>query len=145
MDRRQVAGVHATSTLDNFFVAHWMCAGELRIVYCPTKEMLGDFFTKPLQGHQFTVLRSMIMDHPLLTGLNAHSVGPQECVEDSSHVTEHSKQSVTNDTSHGLEDGKVAVNNVAEEWHLPLDVAEAWNMHPSSTLQPMAQTTSFVT
>jgi len=34
----------------------------ITIAYCPTKQMLGDFFTKPLQGEQFYTLRSHIMN-----------------------------------------------------------------------------------
>jgi hypothetical protein len=30
--------------------------------YCPTEEMIGDFFTKPLQGAQFYRLRDDIMN-----------------------------------------------------------------------------------
>jgi hypothetical protein len=33
-----------------FFVSHRVKNGELCIEYCPTDEMIGDFFTKPLQG-----------------------------------------------------------------------------------------------
>jgi len=36
-----------------FFVTDKIKKGEVKIAYCPTQEMLGDFFTKPLQGTQF--------------------------------------------------------------------------------------------
>ncbi len=45
-----------------FFIADQAKSGELRIEYCPTEEMLGDFFTKPLQGGQFYILRDDIMN-----------------------------------------------------------------------------------
>jgi hypothetical protein len=32
------------------FVTDRIAAGEVKVEYCPTGEMLGDFFTKPLQG-----------------------------------------------------------------------------------------------
>jgi len=35
---------------------------EIRIEYCPTGEMLADFFTKPLQGRQFYELRDQVMN-----------------------------------------------------------------------------------
>ena len=35
--------------------------GELTIEYCPTSEMLADYFTKPLQGSLFRKMRSVIM------------------------------------------------------------------------------------
>jgi len=36
-----------------FFVTDKIKKGEVKVAYCPTQEMLGDFFTKPLQGTQF--------------------------------------------------------------------------------------------
>ena len=36
---------------------------ELNTSYCPTEAMLADFFTKPLQGSLFRLLRSVIMGH----------------------------------------------------------------------------------
>jgi hypothetical protein len=45
-----------------FFIADRAKSGELRIEYCPTEEMLGDFFTKPLQGRQFYILCDDIMN-----------------------------------------------------------------------------------
>ena len=36
-------------------------AGHLEIVYCPTKEMLADYFTKALQGKLFHRFRAVIM------------------------------------------------------------------------------------
>ena len=35
--------------------------GELEIVYCPTDQMIGDYFTKPLQGKKFKDFRNFIM------------------------------------------------------------------------------------
>lgn len=46
-----------------FFIADRVQQGELTIVYCPTGEMWGDFFTKPLQGKKFTYFRDLIMNH----------------------------------------------------------------------------------
>ena len=45
-----------------FFIADQAKSGEVRIEYCPTEEMLGDFFTKPVQGGQFYFLRDGIMN-----------------------------------------------------------------------------------
>ena len=39
-----------------------MASGEVKIEHCPTKDMVGDFFTKPLQGAQFTKFRYEIMN-----------------------------------------------------------------------------------
>ena len=45
-----------------FFVQDRIASGEMKIEYCPTKEMVADFFTKPLQGSQFIKLRDEIMN-----------------------------------------------------------------------------------
>jgi len=45
-----------------FYVKDKVDSGELRIEHCPTKEMLADFFTKPLQGALFRKLRDKIMN-----------------------------------------------------------------------------------
>ena len=39
-----------------------MDSKEIRIEYCPTGEMVADFFTKPLQGALFEKLRNKIMN-----------------------------------------------------------------------------------
>ena len=33
----------------------------IHITYCPTEEMIADFFTKPLQGSLFLKMRNLIM------------------------------------------------------------------------------------
>ena len=45
-----------------FFVTDRVAKGEIIIKYCPTKEMLADFFTKPLQGSPFRKSRDTIMN-----------------------------------------------------------------------------------
>jgi hypothetical protein len=36
-----------------YFVTDRIEANEVTVEYCPTGEMMGDFFTKPLQGSAF--------------------------------------------------------------------------------------------
>ena len=47
-----------------FFVTDKIKKGEVKVAYCPMQEMLGDFFTKPLQGAQFVRMRSKILTLP---------------------------------------------------------------------------------
>ena len=35
--------------------------GDIKILYCPTEKMLGDYFTKPLQGSKFLEFRKSIL------------------------------------------------------------------------------------
>ena len=45
-----------------FFVTDRINKKELRIEFCPTEQMIADFFTKPLQGRLFYQLRDLIMN-----------------------------------------------------------------------------------
>ena len=45
-----------------FFVADRIGSNELTVEYCPTGDMTGDFFTKPLQGAQFIKFRKEILN-----------------------------------------------------------------------------------
>ena len=45
-----------------FFIKDRVDSGEVKLEYCPTKEMVADFFTKPLQGSQFVKLRNAMMN-----------------------------------------------------------------------------------
>jgi hypothetical protein len=62
-----------------FFVTDRVKMGDLCIEYCPTGEMVADFFTKPLQGSIFRKLRKVIMNLPDDTMLS-NAMASQECV-----------------------------------------------------------------
>ena len=57
---------------DIFFVTDRIKKGEVKIAYCPTQDMLGDFFTKPLQGTQFARMRSKILNLPSSSSTAVH-------------------------------------------------------------------------
>jgi len=61
-----------------YFVTDRINNNELRIEYCPTEDMVADFFTKPLQGSLFRKLRAIIMNMEEDHGIN--SSVKQECV-----------------------------------------------------------------
>ena len=46
-----------------FFVVDRIANKEVSVEFCPTLKMLGDYFTKPLQGSQFQTLRDRIMKY----------------------------------------------------------------------------------
>ena len=46
-----------------FFVTDRVKKNNIRIEYCPTGNMIGDFFTKPLQGSAFYKFRDAILNH----------------------------------------------------------------------------------
>ena len=45
-----------------FFIKDCIKKGELKIDYCPTDDMVADFFTKPLQGKKFLQFRKIILN-----------------------------------------------------------------------------------
>jgi hypothetical protein len=47
-----------------FLIADRINNRELSVKYCPTGEMIADFFTKPLQGKLFLKFRQLIMNLP---------------------------------------------------------------------------------
>ena len=47
-----------------FFITDQIAQGNVSIEYCPTDEMTGDFFTKPLQGYKFRKFKAAIMGQP---------------------------------------------------------------------------------
>jgi hypothetical protein len=44
-----------------YYVANQVAKGDLRVVWCPTDEMISDFLTKPLQGKAFVKFRDLLM------------------------------------------------------------------------------------
>ena len=44
-----------------FFIVDCIFKGEVRVEWCPTKDLLADFLTKPLQGASFKRFRDLIM------------------------------------------------------------------------------------
>ena len=65
--------VKDTNTVLSFgeinFVKDRVDKKEIKIEYCPTSIMLGDFFTKPLQGQLFQKFRNVLMKYDPITVL----------------------------------------------------------------------------
>ena len=47
-----------------YFIKDWVETGDVVIEHCPMEKMLGDHFTKPLQGALFRKFRAEIMNIP---------------------------------------------------------------------------------
>ncbi len=78
----------------------------MKIVYCPTDEMVGDFNTKPLQGKAFYKHRDFIMniqddDPHKITSMDRRSVLRDEYNMESS---DKNTQSISEDTVHTSEE-----------------------------------------
>ena len=66
-----------------FFLKDRIDGNEVQLHYCPTAEMIGDFFTKPLQGSLFTRFRDIIMNCTHVTS------APSTVTQPASSSTEH--------------------------------------------------------
>ena len=44
-----------------FFITDQISKGEVRVEWCPTKDMVADFLTEPLQGAMFKRFRDLIL------------------------------------------------------------------------------------
>ena len=72
-----------------FFVKDRIDKNEVTIEYCPTLQMLADYFTKPLQGSLFNKLRKVIMGWAHIDTLQSSNVDvsvPKERVEISNEI-----------------------------------------------------------
>ena len=80
-----------------FFVKDRVASNEIRIDYCPTEDMIADFFTKPLQGKQFYKLRDCVMNvDPSSKYHSDHrSVLKPEVVEKSDTEDTNAEESIT--------------------------------------------------
>ena len=63
-----------------FYVTGRIRAKELHVEYCPTQDMLADFFTKPLQGSLFRRMRQLILNLPEDGTTPTRMPTSQECV-----------------------------------------------------------------
>ena len=64
--RRSCTGNSRHIDIRYFFVKDRVDNGDIRIVYCPTEDMVADFFTKTLQGSLFKKYRDMIMRYSVI-------------------------------------------------------------------------------
>ena len=81
-----------------FFIKDRVDKKEIQIAYCPTDEMLADYFTKPLQGALFNKLRRVIMGWDHISTLNKKK-------KSDTPVPEERVGSVPNGTSGTGDDG----------------------------------------
>jgi KUP system potassium uptake protein len=61
-----------------FFIKDRIDIENIDVQYCPTEQMLADFFTKPLQGSLFRKFREVIMGHKHIDTLKETSPAPSQ-------------------------------------------------------------------
>jgi hypothetical protein len=69
-----------------FFITDRIAKKEVGIQYCPTKQMVAVYFTKPLQGALFYKFRDQILG--LWSPHGDYPRGPEECVESQEYFSE---------------------------------------------------------
>ena len=74
--------MHTTFGNSIFFVTDNIGKKHLRIEYCPTDDMIADFFTKPLQGTKFRRFRALILN----LSDDIAATARKECVETSAEA-----------------------------------------------------------
>jgi hypothetical protein len=86
-----------------FFVTDRIRRNEVSVKYCPTGDMIADFFTKPLQGSLFRRLRDFILNiqsGPTSTGTRDHrSVLADDGQTESSTASDSENSDSTNPNS----------------------------------------------
>ena len=70
-----------------YFITDRVKAGDVHVAFCPTLEMVADFFTKPLQGRLFHKFRALIMNIPWSDPKDNIETEPEIPVNDMVKVT----------------------------------------------------------
>ena len=61
--RASYTGNYRHIHIRHFFVKYIVHKGEIEVKYCPTHLMIGEYFTKPLQGKMFKMFCDLIMGY----------------------------------------------------------------------------------
>ena len=109
-----------------FFITDRIKSGEAAVKYCPTEMMIGDFYTKPLQGSLFKVFRDLILNindpnvsnyaKAVASGRSLSKIKPlsDTKVEDASHILTSQecveKNGLKNETKNKLPIRKKPIN-----------------------------------
>ena len=82
------------------------------VVYCPTEDMLADFFTKPLQGSLFEKFRSVIMGEAHISTLRRPSLAPgkERVGNQGTETTDNVKDRVVVSDANGQASGVVTTS-----------------------------------
>ena len=75
-----------------FFVKDRIASGEVKVLYCSTSSMLGDFFSKPLQGELFRYYRAILMGYVSIEEIIHRTLKMKECVGEKSKSSKYDDQ-----------------------------------------------------
>jgi len=94
-----------------FFVTDRIASKEVRVEYCPTGDMIADFFTKPLQGTLFKKFRDMIMN----VAPEPSQVSDHRSVLEKVEITEESSKDPVNEISGAKSGGSEVLGRQVED------------------------------
>jgi len=66
-----------------YFIMDQIKKGHVKVAFCPTQDMVADFFTKPLQGNLFVRMRERILNLPASKIASVHRSVLEQCVASS--------------------------------------------------------------
>ena len=101
-----------------FFITDRIGAGDVRVEHCPTNDMIGDYFTKPLQGAKFREFRDLILNidstqyPPMPTDDGASALTPTEQNHRSVLCQEQAGRRWADVVKHGTRRGTDAMSRV---------------------------------
>jgi hypothetical protein len=101
-----------------FWIKDRVKEGNIRVRHCPTLQMLGDFFTKPLQGALFRKFRDVILGHKHTNTLTP-TLAPatEERVEDRQPGRRESEREIIGGANAST-NVDTSIANIEEEWQL---------------------------
>ena len=70
-----------------YFVTDQVKKGHVKVAFCPTQDMVADFFTKPLQGNLFVRMRERILNLPASKIASVHRSVLEQRVASPSEAT----------------------------------------------------------
>jgi len=92
----------------------------VKVAFCPTQDMVADFFTKPLQGSLFVRMRERILNLPASKIANVHRSVLEERKADSLKKHRRDSSKYEDKKNDGKNDGKYKQDSVtgikAEGW-----------------------------
>ena len=112
-----------------FYVTEQVKNKAVHVTYCPTEEMIGDFFTKPLQGSLFIKMRNFIMgsEEPGYQAL------PRSVLRDHDTTTTRKQKLIGTRKQHSEVVAKTSYGHVAKDSDGSTDDVSTENIHGTTT------------
>ena len=94
------------SDIRYFFVTDKIKKGDVKVAFCPTHDVLGDFFTKPLQGSLFIRMREKLLNLPSSASAAVH----RSVLENNEKIWEKTRKTKDNSSENTANQNKTCVH-----------------------------------